>query len=761
MPFAKCLTYCLAALLLVLAGGGTAERARAAGDVREGAAPSLPPPSEKAAAAGVMERVYTYARRAGIDSLSYTADVYLRHTMYTRRGHLPVVRYVPGMLRLERGLNAYLTEARLRLQLRAPAQMDCRVVAYTSTARYQSAERLRSMGRFNFCLYEPTLFFDGLLNPLHRRNRRFYRYRHEGLQQKADSLPPTARIRIRPRFQNEQLAEGYIDADPATGAVVHFHLTFRHRLRRVTVDGYPGLSGKASALPERLHVVSDFRLGRNRVYEVTHVLSRHTFYNDTLNLNLPKRARFDLTDRCLLRIDTSHVRTGQAYFDSLVTQLGAAASGERLPDVTADWAAADTLPAVFSRLGAAAAGGGTDGEKTGQYRLLSDRTQDIFLSSHRFNLDRSGMFNVRLPAIISPSMVQWSGSRGVSLKARLRFTLEGRAEERPTLQFSPMAGYSFKQRQVYWQLPLVLRFAPCYDGALSLEAGGGSRSYNNRQADELRQLVRHWEHYDTLEHIIDRFGFHDYRDAYARADASLSPLPGLTLTIGVRYHRRTLTKWNRLAQDGGLDRYYSTCGPRLMLEWTPAQYYYRRRRLRLPLYSRYPTLQLCYERGYGTGPGDTHYERLEAGMRYRLPLYALRTLFLRAGAGLYTQRGRESFIDYDFFRFSYMPSDWTDDMTCEFQTLSARWYNESRYYLMLTSAYESPLLLLSRLPLLSRAVLKERIYLNLLSVRALGGYGELGYGLSTHLVNLGLFMGMAEVRHIRFGFKFVLHFFDQ
>lgn len=121
-------------------------------------------------------------------------------------------------------------------------------------------------------------------------------------------------------------------------------------------------------------------------------------------------------------------------------------------------------------------------------------------------------------------------------------------------------------------------------------------------------------------------------------------MPGIVLTSGFRYHRRTLVEWNDLAKSAGLAHYLSAIGPRIQIEWTPAQYYYRQGKRRIPLYSRYPTFIFCYERGYDLEHGDTHFERIEGDVRFRIALYAMRTLYVRAGGGFSHSVARTAFL---------------------------------------------------------------------------------------------------------------------
>lgn len=727
------------------------------------------------AAAVYMERVYNYGEANSSTGLQYSSEVYARHRMYTRRRG-PIVRYIPGMLRLERGEHNYLTEAQLRMQYRPPGETDCRVVAYCSTARQQSVERLRELGRFNILIYDTKLFIDRILNPLNRRNRRFYRFAPIAATTPADSALGLVRISVTPRASNDQLVEGSIGVDPVTGAVRHFKFDLRYNLQRITIEARPGASGYESLVPEELRIFSRFRLLGNVVNEVIEIRSHHTF-TCQLPGATPTADRRDLTSMCLVRLDTAHVITSPAYFDSvrpyplrgseegLIAALAARqhhALSRYIDTITVMKGNVNISAAVmrpvdkpsdyqaYSRF-----------DQRGTRNYVAEKTQRALLSSHVIKLGDEPWGRIKLPPVFSPSMVQWSGSRGLSLRTRLTFSmLNLKGDDRPLLSFVPSVGYSFKQRQVYFDLPLNVSFAPRYDGLITLKAGGGNRMYNSRQADELRERLKGVARYDSLMHIIDRYGFHDYLDSYANADVTMTPVPGLRLQAGLRFHRRTLIEWNELAATGGLTRRLTSLGHRLELEWTPALYYYRQGERRLPLYSRWPTLLMSYERGFAVGDSQTRYERIEGDLRYRLPLYAMRTIYLRAGAGVYIRKDDDCFLDYDYFRFSYVPEGWTDDLTGEMQLLSARWYNESRYYVRFNGTYESPMLLLSRIPGVSRVVQKERCYLNLLSVRSLGFYSELGYGFNSHLLDAGVFVGIAPDKSLSVGCKVALRFFD-
>lgn len=728
-----------------------------------GEAPHTPSKGKRLRADSLMEAVFTYTRRTQMEEVQYICNVYLRHRMYTKRKG-PIVGLLPHMMRLERGANDYITEAQLRFQFRPPGEVDCKLVAFHTTARNLPLDRMSSISRLSFLLYEPTLFNNLILNPLNRRNRRFYRYTF--LHTFMTEGHPTARIRITPRFSNDQLTNGYIDIDLRTGAVCNFLFSVRIQLQHFTISGQPGTQGYATLIPEHMRIVSDLRLMGNRVHEEFNIISSNTFscITQPSSKARSRQAALDLTQQLNVRIDTTRIITSPSYFDKIRPiplrhgdkklygipddPPGSSVPGLRLPVPATDSTCTDTTEAATE----------VQPDSTDNHRKTLKALESL-LRTHAFKLDGDGRSKVVIPPLITPSFLQWSKTRGFSLQTRIRLNLYLPKAD-GEFDFFPRIGYSFKQKQIYWNLPLQLPFCPHLDGFYTFEAGGGSHQYSSSQADAVREQLRGITAFDSLNAVLNSYEFHYYRDAFIKSDVTIRPLPGLHLTAGLRYHRRTLIRYTPLAAQTGMNRTLNSIGPRLQIELTPRQYYYRQGKRRIALYSQYPTFLLSYERGYSVGKAPTAYERIEGDIRYRLPLYAMRTFFFRAGAGYFIQRSRDCFLDYDYFRFSSMPAGWDDDMTGTFQLLDSRWYNESSHYLRLTATYESPMLFLSRIPGFSRMVQSERLYCNLLNVRHLPFYSEWGYAFSTHFCDLGAFLGASTGHSLQYGVKFSLRFFD-
>lgn len=686
----------------------------------------------------LMARVFAYPALHGLSLGPFVSEVYARHTLHTRRRGI-IMRYIPGMFRLEHGSNEYFGESLARYEYRPPGEIFKKDIAAYNTMPYLRPANDRWVGRYSLSIYEPNLFSDRMLSPLNRRNRRFYRYTLDSCR--LDSCGRVACVSIRPRFPNTQLVEGAIEVDAGSGRVRHFDFRFVYGWMRVRVAGDMGQRGDASLLPGRIRLESHLRLLGNRVNEAFEADARYGFgLPPDAGADEGKRSRFDLTRQHLLRTDPTGMRRDRACFDSLRPR-------PLEPWQQAAYDRADSLRAVRA-----------DSTARRRHRrwLISPQAERLLFDSHSFTLGEQA--RLKLPPILTPAMLQWSHGNGLSLQTRvvLRMRLPGDGD----MDFAPRVGYNFKQRQVYWRLPLRIDVVPSLDATVSIEAAGGDRMYSSRQADEVRARLSGISGYDSLLSVFNSYDFHYYRDNHLLAGFSLSPVSGLAVATGLRYHRRSLIHWGPAAQAAGLDRRLESLAPRLHVAWTPAQYYYRDGCRRIPLRSSWPTFMLDYERGLASLRGHTDYERIEADMRYSLPLYALRSLYFRVGAGFYTRRGGDCFLDYDYFRNSFLPEGWRDELSGRFQLLDSRWYNESRYYVRCSAAYESPMLLFSRLPLLSRVVQKERLYVNLLSVHALRFYSEWGYGVSTPLLDLAGFVSLAGRGQTGVGCKVVFRLFE-
>ncbi|MFW5553027.1 MAG: DUF5686 family protein, partial [Prevotella pectinovora] len=323
--------------------------------------------------------------------------------------------------------------------------------------------------------------------------------------------------------------------------------------------------------------------------------------------------------------------------------------------------------------------------------------------------------------IINPLYLGYSSYKGVTYRIKLNGNLDFSPNAR--LGMGARLGYSFKLRQVYFNIPMRLTLGRRL--TIETEYGTGNHIFNS----EILTQLKH-ESYDSIRWENLRLDL--FKDMYWRLRTSFLINPRLRLGAGFAYHRRTAVDPQDFAATGRKPKYYSF-SPTLQLVWSP-------------WLNRGPVLTYDYERGIkGVIRSDMNYERMEIDASWKIPVMKLRVLSMKMGYGIYTSRSKGAyFLDYRNFRYNSIPEGWNDDWTGEFQLLNKNWYNASKYYVNSNLTYESPLLLVSRIPFVGKFIEMERLYCNTLFTDKLHPYLECGYGLTNRLFSIGLFLGVSN-----------------
>ncbi len=690
----------------------------------------------------IIEKVYSYTTANQLEIGRYESEMYLKFTVDNERRNV-AMRLIPFVGKQEKGKRSYLGESIVKYSYTAPGITDRKEMAFYSTMPYIHSLQDVFIADANVSVYSPTLLRDRLLSPLNRKNKAFYKYKKDGSYSKDGNK--IVRIMIVPKVFNMQLVRGYMDVVEESGRVKTFHCEYNYNTQRSEATVEMGENGLESLLPKKMDIISGFRFLKNSSQYHLHVDFKYgaiePYNKDNVEETL-KRNGYDLTYMYKLNTDSTATEHSTAYFDRKRTAGLTEKEDSILQTYIAVQAANDTAQTARSQ----------EQHKSGK----GINFEDMFLGSHYLHLGLHKL--VRIPPVVSPSMLEWSNRKGLSLKTRLQFRSE---QKNGRNLFSNLhLGYNFKQKEFYWKTPTYILFAPKHNGTLHLEAGNGNRIYNSAQAEEVRERLSKDMRYDSLLNVFNRYTFNYYNDFYGKAALSYELLNGLKTKLGFVYHERKLIGWNEEAGKNGIDKRYRSMAPNVYVEWTPGQYYYREGYGKKTLFTKWPTFSAEYEKGITALNCHNKYERWEFEAKYKLDLYALRKVYLRAGGGFYTDRSNTHFVDYSNFHYSSLPNSWNDNMNGQFESLDSRWYNESEYYARACASYESPMLLFSCLRPLTQYVKRERIYCNLLSVHALNPYAEFGYSIATHLFDIGLFVGSANKKAISFGWSFALKIFE-
>ena len=263
------------------------------------------------------------------------------------------------------------------------------------------------------------------------------------------------------------------------------------------------------------------------------------------------------------------------------------------------------------------------------------------------------------------------------------------------LTFNPRFGYNFKFREFYFTLPLRMTYNPKRNGYAEIVYGNGNRISNSQVAETINH-----EHGDSLNlDEIDIDKFTDYE----------------------------LRVFNNI----------------MVFDWLD-----------------FPLISIDWERGLsGVYDSDIKYERWEFDGSWKLSLPGLRVVNMRAGAGFYSHKNQNYFVDYANFRDNNLPEGWEDDWSGNFELLRSRVYNESNYYLRANLSYDSPMMIGSWVPYLGKYIERERFYFSTAIVERSRPYYELGYSFTNRYVCFAVFAGVSGRKYKEVGFDFDIEIF--
>lgn len=360
------------------------------------------------------------------------------------------------------------------------------------------------------------------------------------------------------------------------------------------------------------------------------------------------------------------------------------------------------------------------------------------LGDHIFNRTKvtSQKVSLRLSPILNPLYFGYSGRKGLSYK--MKIGAEYRIEKNSSISLNPKLGYNFKIKQFYFDIPLRYTIDKRKDAWVQLSFANGNRITNSTVLDMIKSENVNLGSLDDLD--LDYF-----KDTHFNLSANMELSKRIEITLTLLYYRRSAVNKAAMKEAGQLTKYYSF-SPAATIKYQP-----------LPTW---PLFTLYYERSdEKIFNSNTKYEKWEFDASYRLMITSLRKINARLGGGLYSDQSKNYFVDFVNFHEDYLQGGWDDDWTGDFQLINRHWYNASTYYFRTNLSYESPLLLLSRMPMIGKLMETERVYLNYVQLAHTRPYYEIGYGFTTRYISVGLFSSFLNSELQDVGFKFTLELF--
>jgi hypothetical protein len=635
------------------------------------------------------------------------------------------------------------------LHFTAPNIYDQKVKASQGTVR--GTRTLPGMLEyFNINIYSAALLGnDRLLSPLAKNGRTYYRYRVDSVMGDPNNLD--YRIRFTPKTKSDQLVGGYMVVSSNVWSVREIRFSGRSELLTFTCDIQMGKVGANDEfVPVRYDVEALFKFLGNKV------MGNYTAMLDYKSIQLKEKQarqkeerkskrknRYNLSESFSLQCDTNAYRTDASTFGV----LRPIPLSEHERQLYADNRLRHDTTAL---------------RKPSKSQVFWGTMGDLMLEDYRFNISNVG--NLRFSPFINPLLFSYSRGNGLSYRQDFRYNRLFRGDK--LLRIVPKFGYNFTRKEFYWSLNTDYDYWPQRRGSVHLRVGSGNRIYSSKVMDDIKAMPDSVFNFDLIH--LDYF-----KDLYFNLSTSFEVTNGLTIEAGFSAHRRTAQSQSQFIFIGNtplpppdvLNKFrnkYISFAPRIRVEWTPALYYYMNGKRKINLRSQYPTVSVDYERGIqGVFKSTGEYERVEFDLQHHIRLGLMRNIYYRFGMGAFTNRKELYFVDFVNFARHNLPVGWDDEIGGVFQLLDGRWYNSSNRYIRAHFTYDAPFLLLRHLMKYTRYVQNERIYVSALSMPRLRPYVELGYGIGTHIFDVGVFVSSANGKFGEVGCKFTFELFNR
>lgn len=678
----------------------------------------------------------------------YKAKLYIRGKMDIKK-HNHLIRIVPSMFRMEKGVKEYMLEAFNDIHYTAPNIYDLKVTAMNGTLPKFPGITDEMKEYFDMNIYSSTLLYDKILSPLAANGRKHYNYSMDSVMGAGDSI--RYKIRIEPKSKSYQLVKGYLIISDQIWTVRELYFEGRSEIIRFKAHVTMGEKGPEEFLPIGFDVGLTFKLLWNHID--WDYIARMDYSEVTLaDIDRPvtRKNKYDLTSSFNLRCDPEVVlRDSTLFAEQRPVPLNK--DEEQIYD--------DYAERKYSRAGERQ----QTEKKEKKAAKVWNKMGDILLSN--YTLDFASLGSVKCSPLINPFMVSYSHRRGFSYRQKFRYYRFLKGDRLLGLQ--TRLGYNFKLKEFYWTINGDFDYWPEKRASLHVEVGNGNRIYSSDVLDDIKSTPDSLFNFDQLH--LDYF-----KDLYFSVNHSIEVVNGLTVSVGFTSHRRTAVEKSKLiilAPDINFGDYqemlaklrnvYNSFAPHVKVEWTPGRYYYMSGKRKVNLNSKYPTFSFDWERGIrGILHSTGEYERMELDVQHHIRLGLMRTLYYRVGGGIFTNQKELYFVDFANFYNQNLPMGWNDDVSGVFQLLDGRWYNSSDQYFRGNITYEAPFLLMKHLNKLTGAVLNERLYFSILCKSHLLPYIELGYGIGTNIFDAGVFVNNINGKFKEFGFKFTFELFN-
>ena len=153
----------------------------------------------------IMEKVIFFAPFYESIVNEYRAELYIKGRVNIRKKN-HIIRFLPTMFRIRKGVNEYMMETYSDLHFTAPDIYDQKVKAGVGTASEFWEADGRLLEYFHINIYSSTLLYDKLLSPLASNAKKYYTYYIDSIM--GPEFNRQYKIRFIPKSKSFQLVGG-------------------------------------------------------------------------------------------------------------------------------------------------------------------------------------------------------------------------------------------------------------------------------------------------------------------------------------------------------------------------------------------------------------------------------------------------------------------------------------------------------------------------------------------------------------------------
>ena len=449
-------------------GGGAEEVA--------GAVITVPQPAKKSQD---VQQMFKYASSVSRDIEGKMTDVYVKWRIHTDRDN-PSLFLVPSLFVIAKGNSDYIEEYYSTIKFHDFATKEETQRVSNGTILHNRHTFPTVVQFFTPDIYAPTMFKASILSPFNRKNRKYYKYKSQALQDSA------VLITFVPRFDNTQLVIGKAVTEKSTGRILSADISgeFDMLTFRIMIQ----MRDKDSVLPEKCDLIVLFKFTGNKVRsEISSVFMPTKEFPTGAKVSIDSLRPIPLT-----------------------------------PKDKAIYSQYDSLKHVQKKA--------TIMWKKKLYTVAWNVIGDNLVNNFKTTIGQNDEFSLKTSPVLNPSYLTYSHRKGVCY----RFDLNGRYVFTPNsdFYFKVKTGYMFNHKQFYFDAPFTYTYNASKNGTVRFTIGNGNRITNSSVFDQLR--INNPDSIDFRNLKLDYF-----TDMYMKLNTTCDVTDWLSTDFGVVFHHRS------------------------------------------------------------------------------------------------------------------------------------------------------------------------------------------------------------------------------